>query len=320
MSVSRPSLWGIILAGGEGERLKALVREQLGSTISKQPRAFLGRRSLLERSLRRARLLVPSERIVISAAAHHNSHILQCRGTSSPGTVVLQPADRGTVPGILLPLIHVLRKDPYAVVAILPADHFILPSLRFMRAVATAAKYVEDKKVERPILLAVKPDRPEPDYDWIEPGRFVEHGDRQTIRHIERFVEKPPRDRAERLMKDGWLWNTMVVVAHAKSLMGLARKHVPDLAAYFTLLQMLLGTSREQDFVEAVYRAIPKVNFSSAVLARKDKDMGALVLPARDVWWSDLGTKERMLDTVASLGSLSSVRTRTPHERVVIPA
>lgn len=317
MSVRKASLWGIILAGGEGERLKGFALEQFGLPIPKQFCAFVGRRSMLERTIRRARLLIPSERLIVIGTAHHHPYIFQCLGTSPPSTVLLQPANRDTAPGILLPLIHVLRKDPQALVAILPADHFILPGRRFMRAVAEAAQFVVDKNVGVPVLLAVKPDRPESEYGWIEPGKFVEYGDQGTIRQIERFIEKPSRHRAERLMKDGWLWNTMVIVARARTFMDLARKHVPNLAVCFTLLQRFLGSERERDLIEQGYDVIPKTNFSTSVLA--DRDMRSLVLPVQDVSWSDWGTKERVLDTAVALGLVPSSPIRTTHDPVSIP-
>jgi len=317
MSVRKASLWGIILAGGDGERLKSFAHEQFGSPIPKQFCAFVGRRSMLERTIGRARLLIPSERLVVIGTAHHDSYMVRSLGMSPPGTVLLQPANRDTAPGILLPLIHVLRKDPQALVAILPADHFILPGRRFMRAVAEAAQFVVEKNVDAPVLLAVKPDRPESEYGWIEPGGFAEYADQRTIRQIERFIEKPSRHRAERLMKDGWLWNTMVIVARASVFMDLARKHIPDLAMRFTLLQRVLGSAQERDFIEEVYHVIPKINFSTSVLAHQD--MKSFVLPVQDVCWSDWGTKERVLDTVTAFGLVPSVPIRTSHDPVSIP-
>lgn len=317
MSVSQASLWGIILAGGEGERLKGFVREQFGSAIPKQFCAFCGRRSMLERTIKRARLLIPPERLVVIGTAHHSALMVRHLGTLPPGKVLLQPANRDTAPGILLPLTHVLQKDPHALVAILPADHFILPGHRFMRAVAAAAKFVADKNVDLPVLLAVTPDRPEPEYGWIKRGEFVRHDDRRTIHQIKRYVEKPSRDRAERLMKDGWLWNTMVIVVRAHALMDLAWKHVPDLARWFTLLQRFLGSAKEQDFIEEMYHAIPRVNFSASVLA--GRDMRSLVLPVQDVCWSDWGTKERILETARAHGMRPLVPIRTPHDPVAIP-
>lgn len=318
MSAKSASLWGIVLAGGEGERLKGFVREQFGSDLPKQFCAFFGRRTMLERTIRRARLLIPSERLVVIGTAHHQPHIFQSLGAERPGTLLLQPANRDTAPGILLPLIHILRKDPRALVAILPSDHFVLPGRRFMRAVAAAATYVIGADTDAPVLLAVEPAWPEPEYGWIKPGEAVESHNRQTIRWINRFVEKPSREGAEVLMRDGWFWNTMVIVVRASALMTLMRTRLPDLAARFTLLQRSLGTVREQDAINDLYRGIPKINFSTSVLA--ERNAVSLVLPVKNVWWSDWGTKERILDTAMALGLSEPAPFRARGDSLAMPA
>lgn len=300
MRVGHRLLWGIVLAGGEGERLKGFVQERFGIVVPKQFCAFVGRRTMLERTIQRARLLIPSERLVVSGTAHHQPHLFRSLGTQPPGTILLQPTNRDTAPGILLPLIHILHKDPDALVAIFPSDHFVLPGRRFMRAVAEAADFVTHAVIDAPILLAVEPDRPEAEYGWIEPGDTVKSDDPPSIRWINQFVEKPSRERAEVLIREGWCWNTMVLVAKAAALMALVRKRLPDLAASFGLLQRFVGSAWEQDLVNEIYRAIPKINFSTSVLAGRDAT--SLVLPVRNVRWSDWGTKERILDTAADLG------------------
>lgn len=309
MTVEKAALWGIILAGGEGERLKGFVREHVGLAVPKQFCAFVGRRSMLERTVRRARFLIPSERLVVIGTAHHEGYIYRALGVPLPGTVLLQPTNCDTVSGIALPLIYILRKDPHALVAILPSDHFILPGRRFMRAVSAAAQFVEEKQADCPVLLAVKPNRPESEYGWIEPGDLVEHDSHQPIRQITRFVEKPSHDRAERLLKEGWLWNTMVIVVRARVLMDLIWKHVPDVAARFAILQRFLGSVGEQAFIKAVYHVIPKINFSTSILGRRDTR--SLVLPVENIHWSDWGTKERIFDDASALGLTPSVSVRT---------
>lgn len=316
MSTTNASLWGIVLAGGEGERLKGFVRERFGAEVPKQFCAFFGERTMLERTIRRAQFLIPSKRLVVIGTAHHHTHIFRSLGPSPPSTVLLQPANRDTAPGILLPLIHILQKDPEALVAILPSDHFVLPGYRFMRAVQDAAQYVARTGIDRPILLAVEPAWPEPEYGWIEPGEPVGTGDRLSIQRINRFIEKPSYEQVERLMKDGWFWNTMVVVARAASLMALVRKRLPELAACFSLLQRFLGTVWEQDLINEVYQAIPKVNFSKSILACRGNP--SLFLPVRNVRWSDWGTKDRILSTLSELRSLSPPSVRASHDGMAL--
>ena len=318
MPASNASLWGIVLAGGEGERLKGFVRERFGTEVPKQFCVFFGKRTMLERTIRRARLLIPSKRLVVIGTAHHHQHIFRSLGPSPPGTVLLQPVNRDTAPGVLLPLIHILQKDPQALVAILPSDHFVLPGYRFMRAVQDAAQYVAQTELDHPILLAVEPGWPEPEYGWIEPGDSVGMSNEHVIQRISQFIEKPSCKQAEHLMGDGWLWNTMVIVARAGALMASVRKHLPELATSFTLVQRFLGTAGEQDLVNKVYQAIPRVNFSNSILASRDNPL--LVLCVRNVRWSDLGTKERVLGAATALALLPSAKGRTRHHGVTLPA
>lgn len=317
MSTNNASLWGIVLAGGEGERLKGFVRERFGTEVPKQFCAFFGQRTMLERTIRRARLLIPAKRLVVIGTAHHHAHIFRSLGPSPPGTVLLQPANRDTAPGILLLLIHIIQKDPEALVAILPSDHFVLPGYRFMRAVESAAQYIACTGIDRPILLAIEPAWPEREYGWIEPGDPVGTSNQYVIQRISQFVEKPSCEQVACLMRDGWFWNTMVIVARAAALMTLVRDRLPELATCFTLLQRFLGRVWEQDLVNEVYQIIPKVNFSNSILA--GRGTSSLFLPVRNVRWSDLGTKERILNMATELPLLPS-QGRTRHRSITIPA
>lgn len=122
-----PSLWGVVLAGGEGKRLRGLVRDYLGTDAPKQFCAFLGRRSMAEHTLRRVTWLVPWVRLLLVATERHRPYVVSSLGVRQAGTVLFQPAGRDTGPGILLSLLHVLRRAPNAIVAIFPSDHFIMP-------------------------------------------------------------------------------------------------------------------------------------------------------------------------------------------------
>jgi hypothetical protein len=112
------------------------------------------------------------------------------------------------------------------------------------------------------------------------------------------------------MMKAGWLWNTMVIVVRAETLMSLVWTSLPHLAAWFSVLQRFAGDGSERHFVEEMYHAIPKTNFSTSVLA--SRDMRAFVLPIEDVYWSDWGTKERILDTATTFGLMLSIPTQAP--------
>ncbi|HKW85729.1 MAG TPA: NTP transferase domain-containing protein, partial [Nitrospiraceae bacterium] len=93
---AKPLLWGIVLAGGEGERLRGFVRDFLGTERPKQFCAFWGQRTMLEHTLRRAESLIPPDRLLVVATAAHRQHVFSCLGIRPPGTVLLQPTGRDT--------------------------------------------------------------------------------------------------------------------------------------------------------------------------------------------------------------------------------
>lgn len=320
MNRTPSSLWGILLAGGEGMRLRAFVRERVGIDIPKQFCAFVGARTLLERTVRRAELLIDSRHLVVSGTAHHRFLLSRSLGHRPPNTVLLQPRNRDTAPGILFPLIHILQSDPDALVALFPSDHFVLPGRRLMQAVSLAADHLRRTQSDYPVMIAVEATYPETEYGWIAPGPPVVLDRTESIFRATGFVETPDIQVAEHLLADGWLWNTMVFVVRGASLLELFQRAVPDVAASFKILQRYVGGQHEQVFTEEIYRLIPSLNFSTAVLPYQADRL--LVLPIRGLQWSDWGNKERILQSLASLRNAKragSVPVNNPGFSVIAP-
>src|SRR5262245_33382827 len=116
--------WAIVLAAGEGTRLRELTTRE-GVPTPKQFCSLRGGRSLLGDALARATRVVPRKRVIVIVAEEHRPYwSTDLRGLPAEN-VIVQPRNRGTAPGILLPLLTVLERDPGARVAILPSDHFV---------------------------------------------------------------------------------------------------------------------------------------------------------------------------------------------------
>ena len=132
------------------------------------------------------------------------------------GTVIAQPANKETGPGILLPLMHLCKRWPEAIVSVFPSDHFILEEDRFMQHVDLAAKAVASDP-QRIILLATEAQGPEIEYGYVVPREATGVFDLYGTRPVARFVEKPARELAGDLISTGGLWNTMVMVFKIKT-------------------------------------------------------------------------------------------------------
>ncbi len=301
---------GIVLAAGDGTRLAPFVRRHFGQEIPKQFVRFTGTRSMLEHTLHRAAKLIPKERLFTVIGQAHLSFpgVPRQIAALSAGTVIVQPGNRDTGPGLLLPLLHLRRRYPGAIVTIFPSDHFILEEDLFMAHVERACAAVEEDG-SRVILLGMRPCEPEPDYGYIVPGEAVGPPGPRALRHVARFVEKPDSQTAEHLALAGGLWNTLVMTFRADTLLDLARSIAPALSRGFERIDGAIGTPVEQGVIDEVYRAIEPVNLSRCFLESLAlrRPASLLVLPVEGVYWSDWGTEERILHTLEELGQTGAV-------------
>lgn len=307
MKMNDQRLWGIVLAAGEGTRVRVFLQHLCGGRGIKQFCAVIGRRSLLEHTLARVERLIPRERLLIVVSPHHRAEVEQQLAAWPADNIIYQPMNRDTAPGILLPLAHVSHRDSFATVAIFPSDHCILKEAPFMAAVRQAVAEVQHFLREM-ILLGVTPDRVEEGYGWIEPGK--EERGRET-RTVQRFWEKPSPIHAQDLLARGALWNTFVGVARASTLWVMVRQEAPDLHRAFIEIRQALSTPEAPRVIERVYETLRAVNFSSDVC--EPLAPWLRVLPVPEVGWSDWGSEERIFASLQRMGKLEECLARLRH-------
>ena len=299
--ISKGSPWSIILAGGEGTRLGYFVQRWLGRQRPKQFCAFVGTRSMLQHTLDRAARLAPVERSVLVIARTHRQEAMMQLDGGRVGTILLQPANRDTAAGVFLPLTYVRARDPRATVVIYPSDHFVYPEDQFLDNVRDAILAAE-RLANRIVLLGVAPDRLEPDYGWILPGRRIVHSGAKQIRTVLKFLEKPTAQQADAALSDNALWNTLVVTAKVNVLWKLGQQCFPDLMERFEHLRRAIGTAEEIRVLDDIYRDMPEKNFSSDLLQQVPDRIAVTELT--NVLWSDWGRPERITEALRRISRI----------------
>ena len=287
-----PGRSAIILAGGDGTRLRDLTRLIAGDDRPKQFCALAGDETLIDETRRRVALSVPPARTFFSVTATHARFYTPLLADVPSRQIVAQPENRGTAPGILYALLRVAAVAPRDSVLILPSDHYVSDDARFMAHVDAAFELAADRP-NLVALLGIHPDRPETEYGWIEPDGSITRPSGRAFQGVRRFWEKPDPALARTLYEGGCLWNSFVMIGRAATLLDLMAQTLPDLARAFLPIRRFMETPLEMAMLDAVYRDLPGADFSRGVLGVSPARL--TVLPVRGVAWSDLGRPERVL-------------------------
>ena len=182
--------WAVVLAGGEGMRLRSVTRAIVGDDRPKQYVPLISPDSLLRQTMARAARLSPRERTLVVSQQRHAGWLAADLGAHREPKLLLQPENRDTAAGIMLPAYWIAARDPDATVVVYPSDHFVLEEAAFMAHVAEVVAFVERQR-HGIVLVGARAMEPDTEYGWIEPGDAVGATASGAICRVARFREKP---------------------------------------------------------------------------------------------------------------------------------
>lgn len=288
----------IILAAGDGLRLRSFVERLRGDALPKQYVKFFGARSLLQSTLSRAHRLIPRQRIftVVDHSHFAFAEVNRQLAIQAETQLVVQPSNRGTALGLLLPLARVLEGRADASVAVFPADHFVSDDAIFMTYVDAAFELVEEDR-DKLILLGIPPTTAVSDYGYVVAGDRSRRPFVGGARTVSRFVEKPAPSVARELVASGGLWNTLVMVFGARAFLRYVQTINAELYDRFGRIRDALRGRHSERAISAIYESAAPVSLATGILEEMPKLFPSqlLVLPVRDVYWCDCGSEKRIM-------------------------
>ena len=308
------------MAGGVGSRFWPFSREEK----PKQFLDFFGTgRSLLQMTVDRFRPLIPIENMFIVTNVAYKQMILEQVPDLSEGQILCEPARRNTAPCIAYATAHIRaiclkragltaqtqdwsRPEMQANIVVAASDHLILEEDKFRQTISKAFDFVSTNKAI--CTLGMQPTRPETGYGYIQfvKDRFADriqtaNADRiQTESDLEReeccsdgiypvktFTEKPNLEMAKVFLESGdFLWNSGIFIWNLQTISEAFRYLLPEVADRFREGELLMGTEREEAFIEEIFPKCPNISIDYGIM---EKANNVFVLPS-SFGWSDLGT------------------------------
>lgn len=295
--------WGVILAGGEGVRLRTLTRLVSGDDTPKQFCALFGSRTLLAQTRERiTRNISPDRTMFVLLREHERFYRTELRGLP-PSLTIAQPSNRGTLPAILCSLISIVRQDPDAVVGFFPSDHHYADEDKFMSGLELAFD-AAGANPESVLLLGVAAKHPETEYGWIEAEPSISTQSSHGFLRVKRFWEKPSSRIARDLLERGCVWNTFVMVGRAQAFLDMVQSGSPEIYQEFAPLlhrpETVGDPTSNKDRLETIYERLGVADFSKLVLSKTSERLGVWCLG--DVGWSDLGDPGRLITALSDTG------------------
>jgi len=285
MEITVNSIIPVILSGGSGTRLWPLSRESY-------PKQFLAldsrtKRTLLQKTYERLLGLERLENPILICNEDHRFIVAeQFREiNTNPQAIILEPIGRNTAPAIAVAALKAisLGKDP--LLLILAADHLIENIVEFQKVIQSAKIYANQGRL---VTFGIVPTCAETGYGYIETKELPSEEDQITGLEINKFIEKPSKEIAEKLIKDSrYTWNSGMFLFKASSILSELEKFSPEIINYCKIA--IEKDVEDLDFLrleEESFKKCPKISLDVAVM---EKTKLGTVLPL-DVGWSDIGS------------------------------
>jgi mannose-1-phosphate guanylyltransferase len=287
----------VILAGGRGTRFWPRSRLR----TPKQLLNIVGKDTMLEQTVARLRRLMPPDHIWTVTNAEQTAAVEKQVPAPSRKCVLIEPVGRNTAAAIALAAIHVRHAAKGdALMAVLPADHFIAQPDKYRKIVSAALELA--RKPGRMIVLGIPPTRPDTGFGYVERLGDALDSNGFPAFAVRRFTEKPALDLAKQYVASGdYQWNAGMFFWRVSTFLENLKSFLPKTHEALESLAETIGKKTYERRLRAIYPKLENISVDYAILENATRQEGAprvFVIPA-EVGWSDIGSWAAVYELLA---------------------
>jgi mannose-1-phosphate guanylyltransferase len=298
MPTSKLTTHAVILAGGRGTRFWPRSRTR----TPKQLLNIVGTDTMLEQTVARLRAIIPDERIWTVTNAEQAAAVRKQVPAAARKRVLTEPIGRNTAAAIALAALHIRHAaGGDAVMAVLPADHFIADPAKYRKIVSAALEVAREPG--RMVVLGIPPTRPDTGFGYVERAGEALPSQGSPVYPVRRFTEKPALAVAQEYVSSGnYHWNAGMFFWRVSTFLGNLKKFLPKTHAALEKLAASIGTRSYESKLRAIYPKLENISVDYAILEPATREAGpaqVYVIPA-EVGWSDIGSWAAVYELLAT--------------------
>jgi len=281
--------FAVIMAGGGGTRLWPVSRKDR----PKQLLPLLGEKTLFQSTVARLSDLFPSDRILVVTVDEQKREIRRQVPEIPEENYLIEPVPRGTASVVGLAAIALQERDPQAVMAVLPSDHFIRNQDLFTYVLQAAADVARKGYL---VTLGITPVSPSTAYGYIQQGTPLAEDLKYPVYHVRRFTEKPDEKTAQAfVLSREHSWNSGMFVWGVDPILQEIRRQMPQLHDVLERVAGVWGTSRQEEVLRSEWSGLEAQTIDYGVMEHARR---VVVLPAGGLGWSDVGAWDSLFEVL----------------------
>ena len=270
MANKKNKIYAVILVGGIGKRLQPLSK-------TSRPKPFLtitkDNKTIFRKTVDRISKLIPVGNIIVVANKAQAGLVKKNFRKMPKANLLLEKASRNTAPAIALAALELKKRDPDAIVIVLPADHYIGNRKTYLSTIRKGVDFVE-KNPRAIVTIGLKPYFPATGYGYI---RVKGPGSRGKVYKVEKFVEKPDLKTAIEFIADKkYLWNTGTFIFKATTFLGAVRRLAVD----------IYGAFKDVRKIDQRYESLPNISVDYAIMEKAYE----IYCVKGSYFWEDIGS------------------------------